>query len=60
MFDRDGDGFVTAAEFHKAMAELGDVHYTESMAQAVLNTKDRNADGKLSFEEFLEAHRAAR
>lgn len=58
-FDRDGDGLVTAKEFHQAMAELGDVHYTESMAQAVLNTKDRDADGKLSFEEFVAVWEAA-
>jgi Ca2+-binding EF-hand superfamily protein len=58
-FDRDGDGLVTAKEFQLAMADMGDVHYTESMAQAVLNTKDRNSDGKLSFEEFLEVHQTA-
>ena len=59
-FDSDGDGFITAKEFHQAMADLGDVHYTESMAQAVINAKDGNADGKLSFDEFLGLHTAAR
>lgn len=59
-FDSDGDGFITAKEFHRAMAELGDVHYTESMAQAVINQKDGNADGRLSFDEFLEMHTGAR
>ncbi len=59
-FDHDGDGFITAKEFHQAMADLGDVHYTESMAQAVINAKDGNADGKLSFDEFLAVHTGAR
>ncbi|NGN69201.1 EF-hand domain-containing protein [Streptomyces sp. A7024] len=58
-FDLNGDGRVTAAEFQQAMLAMGDLDYTVAMAQAVLNTKDRDADGTLSFEEFIEVYEAA-
>ncbi|WP_419994869.1 EF-hand domain-containing protein [Streptomyces boninensis] len=58
-FDLNGDGQVTAAEFQQVMLELGDLDYTVGMAQAVLNSKDRDANGTLSFEEFLEVYKAA-
>jgi Ca2+-binding EF-hand superfamily protein len=51
-FDVDGDGFVTAAEYKSAMAQLGDFHVTEPVAQAVINAQDGNGDGLLSFDEF--------
>ncbi|MEV4439088.1 EF-hand domain-containing protein [Streptomyces sp. NPDC049577] len=51
-FDIDGDGFITAAEYKRAMAQLGDHHVTETVAQAIINEKDGNGDGVLSFEEF--------
>lgn len=52
MFDRNGDGYVTAVEFQQAMVELGDRHYTVGLAEAILKTRDANADGVLTFEEF--------
>ncbi|GAA2081705.1 hypothetical protein GCM10009801_40890 [Streptomyces albiaxialis] len=54
MFDRNGDGFVTATEFQQAMVELGDRHYTVGLAEAILKTRDGNGDGVLSFEEFYQ------
>ncbi|MGP3988353.1 EF-hand domain-containing protein [Streptomyces sp. 3N207] len=53
-FDRNGDGYVTPAEFQQAMVELGDRHYTVGLAEAIVNTRDGNGDGVLSFEEFFE------
>ncbi|GAA2097791.1 EF-hand domain-containing protein [Kitasatospora saccharophila] len=50
--DVDGDGRVTAREYKTVMAQLGDYHVTETVAQAIINAKDANGDGKLSFEEF--------
>ncbi|BAJ25983.1 MULTISPECIES: EF-hand domain-containing protein [Kitasatospora] len=50
--DVDGDGRVTAHEYKTVMAQLGDYHVTETVAQAIINAKDANGDGKLSFEEF--------
>ncbi|MCP9957195.1 EF-hand domain-containing protein [Streptomyces sudanensis] len=51
-YDVDGDGFITAAEYKSVMAQLGDFHVTETVAQAVINAQDGNADGKLSWDEF--------
>ncbi|MFJ5222222.1 EF-hand domain-containing protein [Streptomyces sp. NPDC088400] len=52
-FDADGDGRITAAEYKSAMAQLGDFHVTETVAQAVINSHDGNGDGLLTFDEFL-------
>lgn len=51
-FDVDGDGFITAEEYKSVMAQLGDHNVTVTVAQAIINKKDGNGDGVLSFEEF--------
>lgn len=51
-FDGNGDGFISAAEYTKAMAELGDPYVTEPVAQALINKADTSKDGVLSFDEF--------
>jgi Ca2+-binding EF-hand superfamily protein len=51
-FDVDGDGFITAAEYKKVMAELGDPYVAETVAQAVIDAKDADSDHVLSFDEF--------
>ncbi|MED6195335.1 putative calcium-binding protein cml16 [Stylosanthes scabra] len=52
VFDRDGNGFITAAELAGSMAKMGQpLTYRElatMMAQA-----DSNGDGVISFEEFV-------
>ncbi|NLU70221.1 EF-hand domain-containing protein [Streptomyces sp. HNM0574] len=53
-FDLDGDGYVTPAEFQQAMVELGDRHYTVSLAEAVVKSRDDNGDGVLTFDEFYD------
>ncbi|MEV6393238.1 EF-hand domain-containing protein [Streptomyces sp. NPDC051907] len=50
--DLDGDGRITAAEYKSAMAQLGDFNVTETVAEAVIKTKDGNGDGLLTFDEF--------
>jgi Ca2+-binding EF-hand superfamily protein len=50
--DTDGDGFITAAEFKTAMAQGGDWNVTESVAEAVIKSRDLNGDKLLSFDEF--------
>ncbi|GHB73654.1 MULTISPECIES: EF-hand domain-containing protein [Streptomyces] len=50
--DVDGDGYVTAAEFKKALAQGGDWNVTESVAEAVIASQDLNGDKLLSFDEF--------
>ena len=57
-FDVDGDGLITAAEYKSVMAQLGDFQVTETVAQAIINKKDGNGDGVLSFEEFWTSYNA--
>jgi Ca2+-binding EF-hand superfamily protein len=54
-FDLNGDGLISAAEYKSAMAQLGDFHVTETVAEAVIRTKDGNGDGLLTFDEFWAA-----
>lgn len=50
--DADGDGFITAAEFKTALAQEGDWNVTETVASAIIRSRDLNADNVLSFDEF--------
>jgi Ca2+-binding EF-hand superfamily protein len=50
--DADGDGSITAAEFKTALAQEGDWNVTESVAEAIIRTRDLNGDKVLSFDEF--------
>ncbi|MEV8395977.1 MULTISPECIES: EF-hand domain-containing protein [unclassified Streptomyces] len=57
-FDANGDGLITAAEYKSVMAQLGDFHVTETVAQAVINAHDGNGDGLLTFDEFLASRKS--
>ncbi|MET8215848.1 EF-hand domain-containing protein [Streptomyces hirsutus] len=50
--DADGDGFITAAEFKTALAQGGDWNVTDSVAEAVIKSRDLDGDKVLSFDEF--------
>ncbi|MEU2061562.1 EF-hand domain-containing protein [Streptomyces sp. NPDC013455] len=50
--DSDGDGFITAAEFKSALAQQGDWNVTETVAEAIIGTRDLDGDKVLSFDEF--------
>ncbi|MEV6808993.1 EF-hand domain-containing protein [Streptomyces sp. NPDC051132] len=50
--DADGDGFITAAEFKSALAQQGDWNVTETVAEAIIRTRDLDGDKVLSFDEF--------
>jgi hypothetical protein len=50
--DADGDGSITAAEFKTALAQGGDWNVTESVAEAIIKSRDLNGDKVLSFDEF--------
>ncbi|MGW4561821.1 EF-hand domain-containing protein [Streptomyces sp. NPDC004561] len=50
--DVDGDGFITAAEFKSALAQGGDWNVTDTVAEAIIRTRDLNGDKVLSFDEF--------
>ncbi|WP_394430238.1 EF-hand domain-containing protein [Streptomyces sp. SGAir0957] len=51
-FDADGDGFITAAEYKSAMAQMGDFNVTEAVAEVLIARQDTNGDKLLSFDEF--------
>ncbi|WP_329499479.1 EF-hand domain-containing protein [Kitasatospora herbaricolor] len=51
-FDINGDGLISAAEYSRVMAELGDPHVSIAVAESVIKASDSNSDGLLSFEEF--------
>ncbi|MFH9660346.1 EF-hand domain-containing protein [Streptomyces sp. NPDC017248] len=50
--DADGDGFITAAEFKSALAQQGDWNVTDTVAEAIIRTRDLDGDKVLSFDEF--------
>jgi Ca2+-binding EF-hand superfamily protein len=50
--DTDGDGFITAVEFRAALTQEGDWNVTQSVAQAIINSRDLNGDRVMSFDEF--------
>ncbi|MEU0335505.1 EF-hand domain-containing protein [Streptomyces sp. NPDC006193] len=50
--DADGDGYITPAEFKSALARQGDWNVTESVAEAIINSRDLDGDKLLSFDEF--------
>ncbi len=51
-FDVNGDGLISATEYSRVMAELGDPHVSVAVAESVIKAADANADGLLTFEEF--------
>lgn len=57
VFDEDGDGWISPAEFtkvHAAMVEcFTNSHPTPDDCDALFKEADKNADGKISFDEFV-------
>ncbi|OWM64164.1 probable calcium-binding protein CML18 [Punica granatum] len=54
MFDRDGNGFITAAELAHSMARLGHALTAEELT-GMIREADKDGDGQISFEEFVHA-----
>ncbi|KAK8490689.1 hypothetical protein V6N13_046912 [Hibiscus sabdariffa] len=54
MFDRDGNGYITAAELTHSMAKLGHTLTAEELT-GMIKEADPNGDGMISFEEFSQA-----
>jgi len=52
IFDKDGDGFITADEIQKEMGNHGDT-FTEEQVQQMMKGADANGDGKIDYEEFV-------
>ncbi len=51
LFDRDGDGFINAAELKYVMATLGDECSDQDIREMMIEA-DRDRDGKVSLDEF--------
>ncbi|XP_022731860.1 probable calcium-binding protein CML11 [Durio zibethinus] len=54
MFDRDGNGFITAVELAHSMAKLGHALTVEELT-GMIKEADTDGDGRISFEEFSQA-----
>ncbi|GMI63885.1 hypothetical protein like AT1G32250 [Hibiscus trionum] len=54
MFDRDGNGYITAAELAHSMAKLGHALSAEELT-GMIKEADTDGDGMISFEEFSQA-----
>jgi len=53
-FDRDGNGVISSEEFKNVMTELGDP-LTDEECMLFMSIVDKNNDGQVQYEEFLEA-----
>ncbi|KAK4761642.1 hypothetical protein SAY87_029526 [Trapa incisa] len=58
MFDRDGNGFITAAELAHSMARLGHALTADELT-GMMREADTDGDGQISFQEFTRAINSA-
>ncbi|XP_061353313.1 probable calcium-binding protein CML11 [Gastrolobium bilobum] len=54
IFDRDGNGFITAAELAHSMARLGHALTAEELT-GMIKEADTDGDGRISYQEFAQA-----
>ncbi|GMY06372.1 probable calcium-binding protein CML18 [Fagus crenata] len=54
MFDRDGNGYITAAELAHSMAKLGHALTVEELT-GMIKEADTDGDGCIDFQEFAQA-----
>jgi calcium-binding protein CML len=57
-FDRDGNGFITAAELAHSMAKLGHALSVKELSD-MIREADTDGDGRISFTEFAAAMSSA-
>lgn len=53
VFDKDEDGFVTAAELRVVMSCLGET-LTDQELTALVDAADKDGDGRISFADFTD------
>ncbi|KAL6127419.1 hypothetical protein ACLB2K_070784 [Fragaria x ananassa] len=54
MFDRDGNGYISAAELAHSMAKLGHALTAEELI-GMMEEADTDGDGQIDFQEFVRA-----
>ncbi|CAK9235290.1 unnamed protein product [Sphagnum jensenii] len=52
VFDIDGNGFISADELHRVLSGLGEKGLTIEDCRCMINSVDRNGDGRVDFAEF--------
>lgn len=52
LFDGDGDGFVTVSEAHYVLEQV--LGYSVEQTKKLFRAADKNNDGKLNKDEFIE------
>ena len=52
LFDEDGDGFVTVSEAHYVLEQV--LGYSVEQTKKLFGAADKNNDGKLNKDEFIE------
>ena len=52
IFDKDGDGYITADEIQEEMSKHGDV-FTDKQIKQMMEGADSNGDGRIDYEEFV-------
>ena len=52
VFDKDGNGFISAAELRHVMINLGE-KYTDEEVNDMIREADTDGDGQVNYEEFV-------
>merc|ERR1712159_273278 len=52
VFDKDGNGFISAAELRHVMTNLGE-KLTDEEADEMIREADVDGDGQINYEEFV-------
>lgn len=56
-YDENGDGFICKTELENFMKKL-DINVSEDELSIMIESADRNEDGYVDFEEFIELHKS--
>jgi len=53
VFDKDGNGFISAAELRHVMMNLGKQKLSEEDAEEMIREADVDGDGQINYEDFV-------